>query len=460
MELIYTTRPMPVLTGEEWDPHNLPVNAQMYEIRNWASILQPNTLDQIKMVGRAPAVHGIPCAMADAHPGEGCVVGMVIPTKDKIAPAWVGVDIGCGMIAVLTNLTRANLPENLGPLHGLFREAIPAGVGRQFDAPTSAAQEWLEKNPPPMDTSERNMQRRIEVQLGTLGSGNHFLEVCVDLQERIWIVVHSGSRAVGMWIANRYIKVAQQECKDAGIELEDPAMAYLYFKNQTFYDYINEMTWAQNYALANREAMMDAALGAICNVRHGAVDEIQRINCHHNFTTQERHSTPDGNTEMLWITRKGAIRAYVNDWGIIPGSMATATYIVKGKANEQSYCSSAHGAGRMMSRTEARKTFTEDSLEKWMVGKTWNDRDVKALLDEHPEAYKDVDKVMRDQADLVEVQETLRQILNFKGADEPPRRRDRGKSRRSEQKDSQIKFEDGEPNRPVGNPVDHLSPDS
>ena len=384
----------------------------MAEVKNWASILDENTRRQADMLSRAPGIAGHVALMPDAHLGRGATVGSVIPTEiDTIIPAAVGVDIGCGMIAVLLNKTRDDLPEDLTRLVQLFGRSIPAGVGREHqdrsgsESGRSAAkrvEDWFRRNPIP-DPGGLNVQRSKR-QLGTLGSGNHFVEVCVDTRQQVWVVLHSGSRGIGNNIAMSFIKRAKDENTE---KLEDRDLAGLH--GSTFEQYIEMMEWAQLYAYANREFMMDAALADVRIIVDGVREE-QRINCHHNFSAREVHFGRE-----VWLTRKGAIKADVGDMGIIPGSMGAATYITSGLGNPESYRSSAHGAGRQYSRGAAKRTFTVESLSDYMKGKAWNSDAAKVLLDEHPEAYKPIDQVMDDQKDLTTAVHTLRQIVNYKG---------------------------------------------
>ena len=384
----------------------------MGEVKNWASILDEGTRRQAEMLSRAPGIAGHVALMPDAHIGKGATVGSVIPTHlDTIIPAAVGVDIGCGMIAVRLNKTRDELPADLSPLVGLFGRSIPAGVGREHGrkgrgesgrARSGRSEQWFRDNP--MPSREGLDVNRAVRQLGTLGSGNHFVEVCVDTEMRVWVVLHSGSRWVGNTIATMFIKRAQKENRE---KLEDRDLAGL--RGPTFELYIDMMEWAQRYAYVNREIMMDAALSDVGSLVDGVREE-QRINCHHNFSAREVHFGRE-----VWLTRKGAIKAEVGDAGVIPGSMGAATYITRGLGNPDSYKSSAHGAGRRYSRGAARRTFTVESLAEHMEGKAWNRRDAKALLDEHPEAYKPIDQVMEDQRDLTEVVHTLHQVVNYKG---------------------------------------------
>ena len=373
--------------------------------------IDPQAILQAEKAGRSPAVSGHVALMPDAHVGIGSTVGSVIPTENAIIPAAVGVDIGCGMIAVRTDLGASDLPDTLTLLHEQIGRSIPAGVGRgrnpQGAGTTDvrigkAADAW-------MVAHRHDLTDRLSVtahqQLGTLGSGNHFLEVCLDEEGLVWVVLHSGSRGVGNQLGNRHIKLAKQQ--EQG--LEDPDLAYFLEGTEAFQEYVSDMLWAQGYALENRELMMSAALvDLFAFVGHGS--ETWRINCHHNFAAREQHGG-----RWLWITRKGAIKSDVGDYGVIPGSMGDRSYIVEGRGNPESYMSSAHGAGRAMSRGEARRSLTEASLNEAMAGKTWNGNP-KDLLDEHPLAYKRIEEVMAAQGDLVTPIHTLVQILNYKGA--------------------------------------------
>ncbi len=391
----------------------------MGEVKSWASILDEATRQQAEVVSRAPGVAGHVALMPDAHLGIGATVGSVIPTwSDTIIPAAVGVDIGCGMIAARTDLQ--SLPGDLRPLVGMFGRSIPAGVGGDHSRASRRAEEWFEADPVPDESvfdaapvqrrgrgrkrDARSMVARGKKQLGTLGSGNHFVEVCLDEADAVWVVLHSGSRGIGNAIAEIFIDVAKAENEQ---DLEDANTARL--AGSSFTTYIAMMEWAQRYAAANRVFMMDAAIADLA--RHaGEFEVVETINCHHNFAALEEHFGRE-----VWITRKGAIKADTGDLGIIPGSMGTSTYIVEGKGNADSYKSSAHGAGRMYSRGRARKTFTTESLREMMEGKAWNANSAKKLLDEHPDAYKPIEQVMGDQRDLVSVKSKLTQVVNYKG---------------------------------------------
>ena len=386
----------------------------MGEVKNWASLLEENTRLQAQMLSRSSVVWGHVALMPDAHLGLGATVGSVIATKGAVIPAAVGVDIGCGMIAVETSLKKADLPVSLHPLHQRIGRSVPSGIGGrgQRDEIEPRADKWLGENLPSERVTGTKLYHRAAVQLGTLGSGNHFVEVCLDETEKVWVVIHSGSRGVGNRLADIHIRAAKNLCREAGIELEDRDLAYLTEGTESFDAYIEDMNWAQGYALTNREFMMDAVLDQLFRFV-GQGTEVQRINCHHNFTKREEHYG-----EIVWLTRKGAIFAGVGALGVVPGSMGAATYITSGLGNPESYSSSAHGAGRQRSRSAAKRELElegDQGLREYMAGVAWNAADAKALMDEHPLAYKDIDQVMEDQKDLCRPIHRLSQILNYKG---------------------------------------------
>jgi tRNA-splicing ligase RtcB len=375
---------------------------------SWASDLDEGTVRQAEKTARLPIVAGHVALMPDAHVGLGATVGSVIPTRDAVIPAAVGVDIGCGMIAAELDLTQDQLPDDLAPLLSRIEAVIPAGVGRGHDQVARNADQWLATHRPATELSADRATKAAK-QFGTLGSGNHFVELCVDERGRVWIVLHSGSRGIGNQLAQAHIATAKHLAKHLRLRLEDPDLAYFTEGTPEFEAYIADMLWAQDYARANRDQMMDRARREVLAfVGHGR--ETRRINCHHNFTQRETHDGVD-----LWITRKGAIKAGVDDLGVIPGSMGTSTYIVQGKGNEASWSSCSHGAGRRYSRTQAKKRFSPADLTRAMKGKVWLEDRARALVDEIPSAYKDIDKVMRDQRDLVTIRHTLHQVLNYKG---------------------------------------------
>jgi len=336
----------------------------------------------------------------------------VIPTLGAIIPAAVGVDIGCGMIAVRTRWQVRDLDlANLSTLRQAIEAAIPLSAGKYNTSLTETARKRCAELATKAEDSGFDpaaYAENWELQLGTLGSGNHFIEVTIDEQDRVWAFLHSGSRGVGNRIAQRHIKVAQDLCKRWWISLPDRDLAYLVEGTDEFWHYIRELRWAQHFALLNREEMMDRVLDCLAAFMGAGVDEQERINCHHNFTQQEKHWG-----KQVWVSRKGAIEAKAGQPGLIPGSMGTASYVVVGKGNPVSLNSSPHGAGRNYSRSAARRIFTHDQLRAAMTGIEF--RDTAAFIDEIPQAYKPIDQVMADAADLVEIRHTLRQIVNVKG---------------------------------------------
>jgi tRNA-splicing ligase RtcB len=383
-------------------------------LRSWATEVDQGTVDQALVASRLPILGGPVALMPDAHLGIGATVGSVIPTENAVIPSAVGVDIGCGMIAVETDLGESRLPDRgLESTLSAFVEHIPAGLGKWHQEPSDAARSWWVDHRADW-LSDRQVERAL-VQFGTLGSGNHFVEVAVDERGIVWLVMHSGSRGVGNQLATMHIKVAKAQ--EQG--LEDPDLAYFIQGTPEFDRYIRDMLWAQDYAMGNRAALMQRALsefGFLTGAR-----PVQWINCHHNYSVLEEHGG-----RAMWITRKGAIRAASGDLGVIPGSMGTKSYIVRGLGNPLSYNSCSHGAGRRMSRTRARKEVSVESFTEAMVGRIWQHRDAQVLVDESPQAYKDIDQVMRDQADLVEIVHDLRGLLSYKGV-EPDRARRHGK---------------------------------
>jgi tRNA-splicing ligase RtcB len=377
------------------------------KLLSWASDLEPDTVAQAARTAKLPFVEGHVALMPDAHKGLGSTVGSVVPTLGAVIPSCVGVDIGCGMVASETSLTAADLPDSLDALMPLVSARVPSGVGKGHVEPV-AEQRLAALGRPRTELSDKQ-ERTTAEQFGTLGSGNHFVEVCLDERDRVWTVLHSGSRGIGNQLAVRAIAEAKGLMKQRFIDLEDPDLAYLVQGEPSFEHYIGDMLWAQRYAMGSRAVMAEQVLVSLFEVV-GAGAHVRTINCHHNFTQLEHHGGKD-----LWITRKGAIKAGLGDEGVIPGSMGTRSYIVTGLGSAASYASCAHGAGRRMSRTAARKTLTVDSLREAMAGRAWNSDQAKALLDEHPASYKDIDQVMADQTDLVTVQHTLRQVFNYKG---------------------------------------------
>ncbi|GIG36512.1 RtcB family protein [Cellulomonas pakistanensis] len=380
---------------------------------SWASLLDPQTREQALRTAELPFVHPHVALMPDAHLVKGATVGSVIPTLGAIIPAAVGVDIGCGMIAVRTQWSADDL-RAAGPLARLRTDVerrVPLSAGaynRRVEGSAAERVATLETAAEAAGFDPASYAPTWRVQLGSLGSGNHFIEVSADETGRVWLFLHSGSRGVGNKLAQHHIRVAADRCRAAGVDLPDRDLAFLEEGTPEFDRYIRELRWAQDFALLNREEMMDRVAAAVGAFVGEDVVEAERVNCHHNFTEREEHA---GRT--VWVSRKGAIRARAGDAGLIPGSMGTASYVVVGRGEPESLCSSPHGAGRAYSRTAARKRFTRAQLREAMAGIEYRDTD--AFLDEIPAAYKDIDVVMADAADLVEVRHTLRQLVNVKG---------------------------------------------
>jgi tRNA-splicing ligase RtcB len=384
-----------------------------HRLYNWASILEPNTREQAERTALMPFIHPHLALMPDAHLGKGATVGSVIPTLGAIIPAAVGVDIGCGMMAVRTQWTTNDLAASpsLRHLREAIEAAIPLSAGNYNDHTTDTAMLRIVDLEATADRARFDPAKYApnwRLQLGTLGSGNHFIEVTADEAEQVWLFLHSGSRGVGNKIATHHIKVATDLCRKWWIQLPDPDLAYLVEGTDEFWAYIREMRWAQTFAYENRAEMMDRVVEAIGKHMQEPAEPAEVINCHHNFTEQEHHFGKN-----VWLSRKGAIKADDGRPGLIPGSMGTASYVVAGKGNRLSLNSSPHGAGRQHSRSSARKTFTQEQLREAMAGIEWRDTD--AFLDEIPGAYKGIDTVMADAADLVEVRHELHQLINVKG---------------------------------------------
>lgn len=382
---------------------------------NFASILEEQTSKQAEQTSTMPFIYPHIALMPDAHLGRGSTVGSVIPTLGAIMPAAVGVDIGCGMIAVRTQFTRhdfVNSEKSLTTLRESIEKAIPTSAGKYNEELTMTAQLRVDilhtKAVESASFDPASYSHNWALQLGTLGGGNHFIEITVDERDRVWLFLHSGSRGVGNRIAQRHIKIAAEQCVRRYITLPNPDLAYLVEGDAEFWAYIREMRWAQEFAWLNREEMMDRLKQCVSDWAEELVLPQETINCHHNYTTLEKHFG-----KQVWLSRKGAIDASLGTMGLIPGSMGTASYVVEGKGNHVSLNSSPHGAGRNFSRKEARRRFTREDLREAMKGIEYRDSD--AFVDEIPGAYKDIDVVMNDATDLVTVRHTLHQILNVKG---------------------------------------------
>ena len=375
---------------------------------------------QLAKLARLPFVHSHVAAMPDVHLGIGATVGSVVATKGAIIPAAVGVDIGCGMMATQTTLKAADLPESLGKIRSRIERAVPHGfvtiAGRSVKgawsvAPDSVITRWrglAERLDRIEEKYPRLKAKSPQEQLGTLGGGNHFIEICLDTEQTVWVMLHSGSRGIGNLIGQTFIELARSDMKKHFINLPDRDLAYLVEGTEHFDDYVEAMHWAQDYAAENRRAMMDAVLRVLREeVRPFQLGDVA-VNCHHNYTARETHFGED-----VLVTRKGAVRAGLGELGIIPGSMGARSYVVRGLGNPESFSSCSHGAGRTMSRTEARKRFTVDQHVAATEGVECR-KDVD-VIDETPAAYKDIDAVMEAQRDLVEIVHTLKQVVCVKG---------------------------------------------
>ncbi|MFC7451044.1 RtcB family protein [Rhodococcus daqingensis] len=387
---------------------------------NFASQIEGGALAQARQTASMPFIHPHVALMPDAHLGKGSAVGTVIPTLGVVIPAAVGVDIGCGMIGVRTEFTEDDVDARiaatgvgLGALRLEIERAIPLSPGH-YNADLDS---WPFTAAKIAELEKRARREHVDLahspkwrqQLGSLGGGNHFIELCLDETDRVWLFLHSGSRGVGNKIAQHHIQVAQRLCGQRHIKLPNRDLAYLTEGTPEFDQYIRELNWAQRFAYLNRAEMMDR-FGAVFARWMGAEDhrETERVNCHHNYTQRERHGGKD-----VWLTRKGAVDAHAGVRAMIPGSMGTHSYVVEGKGNAEGLCSAPHGAGRRFSRTEAKRRFTQADLRARMRGIEY--RDSAEFVDEIPDAYKEISTVMADARDLVTVLHELRQIVNVKG---------------------------------------------
>jgi tRNA-splicing ligase RtcB (3'-phosphate/5'-hydroxy nucleic acid ligase) len=398
----------------------MPVRQEISEglvpVRVYTSEIEPEARTQLVNISRLPIVHHHVAAMPDVHLGIGATVGSVIPTRRAIIPAAVGVDIGCGMMATRLSLTGNELDEaSLRKVFAQISRDVPVGFGQHSDrdARTDSAKRF-KKTLSRILQKHAGIQKRVGRnsswvhQLGTLGGGNHFIEVCLDESNRVWAMLHSGSRGIGNAIGTYFIELAKKDAQRNDMRLPDADLAYFPEGAQHFEDYVEAVGWAQDYARANREEMMDLVLDAMR--RHLPSFEVTgaAVNCHHNYVEREEHYG-----EPVWLTRKGAIRAGAGELGIIPGSMGARSYIVRGRGSPESFHSCAHGAGRLMSRNAAQKRFSAKDLADQTEGVIC--RKDKGVIDEIPGAYKPIDEVMANQADLVEVVHTLKQVVCVKG---------------------------------------------
>ncbi len=393
-------------------------------IKSWTNgvLFEPGARLQASNLAKMPFIFKHVAIMPDVHAGNGSTVGSVIPTKGAIIPAAVGVDLGCGMVACRTTLRAEQLPDNLSHVRSALEKAVPHGRtnhggkgdrGAWGNAPARVGNAFKDKLEPGFKNILQKYKKlesgTVITQLGTLGGGNHFIELCLDQNQDVWIMLHSGSRGIGNKIGSRFIEIAKQDMLKLDCRLPDRELAYLSEGTEHFDDYVEAVDWAQEYARLNRELMMKACIDALqgCDLPRFKLAE-EAVNCHHNYISKENHFG-----ENVYITRKGAVSAQLGQLGIIPGSMGAKSFIVRGKGNPDSFCSCSHGAGRVMSRSQAKKTFTLEDHRLATEGvECRKDKDV---IDETPKAYKDIDAVMEAQKDLVEVVYTLKQVVCVKG---------------------------------------------
>ncbi len=406
-------------TERQHDIHNTPG----VPIHAWTRgvPVEEKAMEQLRNVAGLPFIFRHVAVMPDVHVGVGATVGSVIPTTGAIIPAAVGVDLGCGMVAVRTSLRAEQLPDSLAGVRRAIERAVPVGrsanggkgdEGAWENLPPAVVSAWKELDPLFQKICERHPSIGKQVNsanhLGTLGTGNHFIELCLDEEGKVWFMLHSGSRGVGNRIGSYFIEKARREMERWFVHLPDRDLAYLPEGSEYFQDYVEAVGWAQNFAATNRALMLDAVLRAVSPLLPAFTTEESAVNCHHNYISREVHYG-----EHVWVTRKGAVRAGAGELGIIPGSMGARSYIVRGKGNPQSFCSCSHGAGRSMSRTEARKRYTlEDHIRATEGIECRKDENV---IDETPMAYKSIEAVMAAQEELVDVVATLRQVVCVKG---------------------------------------------
>jgi len=381
----------------------------------WTDDVEHEAVKQLANIARLPFVHRHVAAMPDVHTGIGATVGSVIPTRSAIIPAAVGVDIGCGMIATRLSLGANELPNSLAAVRAAIEERVPVGFDMHDERRIRKAgvkrlkhrfEALLERVP-----ELARMMKRPDTwqrQMGTLGGGNHFIELCLDEADRVWVMLHSGSRGIGNQIGRHFIALARDEMLALDVHLPDRDLAYLREGTRSFDRYVEAVEWAQDYAAENRRQMLGLVLEALAATLPAFRATAEAVNCHHNYVARERHFDED-----VLVTRKGAIRARAGELGIVPGSMGARSYIVRGKGSAMSFHSCAHGAGRRMSRSQAKKVFTEADLARQTQGVEC--RKDAGVIDESPGAYKDIDQVMANQDDLAEVVHTLKQVVCVKG---------------------------------------------
>ena len=389
---------------------------QRVPVKIWTDDVDERSKEQLENIASLPFIHHHVAAMPDVHLGIGATIGSVIATHKAIIPAAVGVDLGCGMVAARLSITANNLDEkSLKKVFDQITRDVPVGRAQHPDnrilveaaKPFEVGLKILTDRHPELLKAFGKFSKWTN-QMGTLGGGNHFIEVCLDEADQVWVMLHSGSRGIGNAIADYFIKLARKDMERWMINLPDRDLAYFPEGTEHFVDYVEAVHWAQEYAMQNRQSMLELVLSALARHLPPFAVTTEVVNCHHNYVAKEHHYGAN-----VWVTRKGAIRARIGDIGIVPGSMGARSYIVSGKGNLESFCSSAHGAGRRMSRTAAEKCFTEADLAAQTTGVIC--RKDKGVLDEIPGAYKDIDQVMANQNDLTEILHTLKQVVCVKG---------------------------------------------
>lgn len=385
-------------------------------VKIYTTDVDEESLTQLRKMSQLQFIHSHIAVMPDVHLGKGATVGSVIPTKNAIIPAAVGVDIGCGMNALRLSLKAAQLPDNLSSLRNAIERKVPVGfeIHKQIKAKASTLSPLDKKlklitdKHPALKRMLRSFDVTWQKQLGTLGGGNHFIELCLDENQDVWVMLHSGSRGLGNVIGTYFIERAKKEAQNRFGHVPDKDLSYFAEGSNNFDDYVEAVEWAQEYAFENRREMMRLILEAIRPLLPSFQMTKEAINCHHNYVQKELHFG-----EEVFVTRKGAIRAGLDEYGIIPGAMGAQSFIVKGKGNPDSFCSCSHGAGRKMSRTKAKHMFNQQDLIAQTAGVEC--RKDKGVVDEIPSAYKDIHQVMANQSDLIEVVHTLKQVLCIKG---------------------------------------------
>jgi len=385
-------------------------------VKIYTDQVEASALEQLKNIARLPIIHSHVAAMPDVHMGIGATVGSVIPTKDAVIPAAVGVDIGCGMNAVRLSLTAKDLPDNLRSIRSAIETAVPVGFNRHktADARVNACKPMHQgltqifKRHPKLKKMIKNPHETWVNQMGSLGGGNHFIEICLDTDQQVWVMLHSGSRGIGNAIGRYFIALAKEDMQQHIRNLPHKDLAYFSEGSIHLQDYVAAVSWAQEYARLNRQEMLSLILNAIAPHLPTFSLMSEAINCHHNYVEQETHFGAH-----IYLTRKGAISAREGELGIIPGSMGARSFIVRGKGNPESFCSCSHGAGRVMSRTAAKKHFDVRDMERQTEGVEC--RKDKGVIDEIPAAYKNIDEVMANQTDLVDIVHELKQVVCVKG---------------------------------------------